>query len=363
MSTYPESGSPNPDKPREIFIPVPMAPKPGPIARLFTLLQWIGVIFFTIVFLGVIFNPGSLGGDSENKLEERYHSLNKEGSFKVAIIEVDGTIMDGDVVKKQLDKIRADPKVKALVLRVNSPGGTVTASDYIYHHVRKLVDEQKLPLVVSMGGLAASGGYYVSMACGTNENVIYAEPTTWTGSIGVIIPHYNVAGLMEKWQIEEDSIKSGPLKQIGSPTKRMTAEERAVLETLVKESFARFKEIVLSGRPKLKGKDDQIAKATTGQIFTTKQAIDLGLVDKEGFIEDAIDRAIQLASLDKATTKVVRYNRPKTLADALIGAKTPPRSVELQMLLDLTTPRAYYLFAWPGTSGVDATEAGAPLLK
>jgi protease IV len=357
MSTYPESGSPNPDKPREIFIPVPMAPKPGPIARLFTFLQWIGVAFFILVFLGLILNPGSFAGDSENKLEERYHSLNKDGAFKVAIIEVDGTIMDGDVVKKQIDKIRADDKVKALVLRVDSPGGTVTASDYIYHHVRKLVDEKKLPLVVSMGGMAASGGYYVSMACGTTENVIYAEPTTWTGSIGVIIPHFNVAGLMEKWQIEEDSIKSGPLKQVGTPTRKMKPEEKAVLQSLVDESFVRFKEIVLSGRPKLKGKDDQIAKATTGQIFTTKQAIDLGLVDKEGFIEDAIDRAIQLASLDKGSTKVVRYNRPKTLADALIGAKAPPRSVELQMLMDVTTPRVYYLFAWPGAPGLDA-EAG-----
>jgi protease-4 len=347
----------SPDKPREVYIAVPTPARPSPIVRLFTFLQWIGIVFFVIVVLSMIFAPGSIAGDSDNKLEERYHSLNKEGAFKVAIVEIDGTILDGDGVKKQLDKIRADEKVKAIVLRVDSPGGTVTASDYIYHHLRKLVDEKKLPLVVSMGGLAASGGYYVSMACGTTDNVIFAEPTTWTGSIGVIIPHYNVAGLMEKWQIEEDSIKSGPLKQVGSPTKKMTPEERAVLESLVTESFARFKEIVLSGRPKLKGKDDQIKKATTGQIFTTKQAIELGLVDKEGFVEDAIDRAIQLASLDKGSTKVVRYHRQATLADALIGAKTAPRSVELQMLHDITTPRAYYLFSWPGTAGVESAVA------
>jgi protease-4 len=356
MSMNSDPSSAGSDKPREIFVPVPMAPRPSPIARLFTFLQWIGIIFFAVVFLGLIIAPGSLSGDSDNKLEERYHSLNKEGAFKVAIVEIDGTILDGEGVKKQLDKIRADDKVKAIVLRVDSPGGTVTASDYIYHHLRKLIDEKKLPLVVSMGGLAASGGYYVSMACGTQENVIFAEPTTWTGSIGVIIPHYNVAGLMEKWQIEEDSIKSGPLKQVGSPTKKMTPEERAVLESLVKESFARFKEIVLSGRPKLKGKDDQIAKATTGQVFTTKQAVDLGLVDKEGFIEDAIDRAIQLASLDKSSTKAIRYHKQPTLADALIGVKTAPRSVELQMLHNLATPRAWYLYAWPGTAGVDTAK-------
>jgi len=204
--------------------------------------------------------------------------------------------------------------------------------------------------------MAASGGVYVSMGAGPQAK-IFAEPTTWTGSIGVIIPHYNVAGLMEKWQIEEDSIKSGPLKQVGSPTKKMTPEERAVLESLVTESFARFKEIVLAGRPKLKGKDEQLKKATTGQIFTTKQAIELGLVDKEGFIEDAIDRAVELASLDKNTTKVIRYHRQPTLADALIGAKAPPRSAELQMLDNLTTPRAYYLFSWPGTAGIDTATA------
>ena len=100
--------------------------------------------------------------------------------------------------KKQIDQVRDDNHVKAVVLRVDSPGGTVTGSDYIYHHLKKLAEERQIPMVVSMGSVAASGGYYVAMAAGEKENTIYAEPTTWTGSIGVIIPHYDLTGLLEK---------------------------------------------------------------------------------------------------------------------------------------------------------------------
>lgn len=344
MSTYPGPEQPAPGQP--IYIPVPMQQRPSVLARLFTLLQWLAFGFFMLVVVTMMYAPSTLSSDPDNKLEERYVSLAKDGVNKVAIIEIDGTIMDGKEVKKQIDKIRADDAVKALVLRIDSPGGTVTGSDYIYHHVKQLVADRKLPIVVSMGALAASGGYYSAMACGKQDDVIYAEPTTWTGSIGVIIPHYSVAGLMDKLAIEDDSIKSAPLKGVGSPTKPMTPEERQVLETLVKESFERFKSIVKSGRPKLT--DDQMKKATTGQVFTTKQALELGLVDKEGFLEDAVERSLQLASLDKATTKVVKYHKPTTVVDALLGASAAvSQPNQLQQLLDLSTPRAYYLFAFP----------------
>lgn len=345
-STY-DPQRPDPSK-QPVYIPVPMQPRPGPIARLFQFLQWIAVGFIVLAIISLYLNPQALQTD-DNNLTEKYHSLSKDGTTKVAIIEVEGAIIDGDTVKKQIDKVRADTNVKAVVLRVDSPGGTVTASDYIYTHLRKLTDERKLPLVVSMGGLAASGGYYVSMACGDSEDVIYAEPTTWTGSIGVIIPHYNVAGLMKKLEIQDDSIKRGELKGVGSFTREMKPEEKAVLESLVDESYARFKDIVRSGRPKLRKDEETLTKATTGQVFTTKQAMKLGLVDKEGFIEDAINRAIELAHLNAATTKVVRYQRPKTFVDALVGARaaTPSIEMELQKLLDSATPRAYYLFAFP----------------
>lgn len=346
MSTFAAPSNPGPGQP--VYIAVPMQQKPSVLARLFTLITWLGVGLFLLMIVVAVTNPDSLSPDPDNKLEERYHSLAKEGVNKIAVIEIEGVIEDGEQLKKQVDKVLADPKVKAVVLRVDSPGGTVTGSDFMYHHLRKLSVEKKLPFVVSMGGLAASGGYYVSMACGTAENVIYAEPTTWTGSIGVLIPHYNVAGLMEKWQIEDDTIKSRPLKGIGSITRKMTEDERKVFVELVKESFDRFKGIVKSGRPKLT--DQQMDEATTGQVFTTKQALALGLVDKEGFVEDAIARAMELAQLDAATTKAVKYHRPKSFVDALAGASASAKNSEMKMLRELTSPKAYYLFSWPGAA-------------
>ncbi|MCE9607341.1 MAG: signal peptide peptidase SppA [Planctomycetia bacterium] len=343
MSSFSAPSNPGPGQP--VYIAV--QPKPSLLARLVGLITWLGIALFVLAVIFALTSPDSFSQDPDNKLEERYHSLAKDGVNKVAVIEIDGVIEDGEAVKKQVDKVLADPKVKAVVLRVDSPGGTVTGSDFMYHHLRKLSIDRNMPFVVSMGGLAASGGYYVSMACGTKENVIFAEPTTWTGSIGVLIPHYNIAGLMEKWEVEDDTIKSAPLKGIGSITRKMTPEEKAVFEELVKESFDRFKGIVKSGRPKLT--DDQLKKATTGQVFTTKQALELGLVDKQGFVEDAIARAMELASLDAATTKAVKYHRPKSLADTLVGASAAAQKSEVQALLDLATPKAYYLFSWPNS--------------
>jgi len=343
----PTPAVPGPLEPGQpVYVPVPMYPKPSVLARIFTLISWLIGGIFVLTIIVALMNPDSLSADPDNKLEERYHSLNKEGANKIAVIEVDGVIEDGELVKKQIDKVKADTKVKAIVLRVDSPGGTVTGSDFIYHHLKLVAEERKLPIVVSMGGLAASGGYYVSMACGKTENVIFAEPTTWTGSIGVLIPHYNVAGLMEKWQIEDDTIKSRPLKGLGSITRKMTEDERKVFVELVNESFTRFKEIVKSGRPKLTD-PKKLDDATTGQVFTTKQAIDLGLVDKEGFVEDAINRALELAQLEAGSTKVVKYHRPKSFVDALAGASASSNQSELKMLRNLTSPRAYYLFTWP----------------
>ena len=281
---------------------------------------------------------------TEGQIAEHYHSLSRSASDKVAIITVEGAILDGDgFVKKQIDHVRDDEQVKAVVLRVNSPGGTVTASDYLYHHLRKLAEERSIPIVVSMGGIAASGGYYIAMAVGDKENVIFAEPTTWTGSIGVVIPHYNVAGLMKTWEIEEDSIKSGPLKQMGTPTRPMTPEERDIFKHLVDDSFHRFQDIVKAGRPALAKNDEALADASTGRVFTTTEAIAKGLVDKEGFIEAAIDRAIVLAGLHRANVRAVKY---KHHGFAIPFTSDAHAKLDLATLVELTSPRAYYLCTW-----------------
>jgi protease-4 len=314
------------------------------VSRLFALFS---LVMVAVIVVGLIGLTRSLSLSSGEGVQEQYHSLARDGTDKVAIITVEGTIFDGEgFVKKQIEQVRNDPGVKAIVLRVNSPGGTVTASDYLYHHLTELVRERKLPLVVSMGGIAASGGYYMSMAAGPVEDTIFAEPTTWTGSIGVVIPHYNVAGLLEKWRIEEDSIKSHPLKQMGSPAREMTDEERRIFQDLVDDSFNRFKEIVKSGRPKFAKDPEALKRVATGQVFTTRQALANGLVDREGFVEDAIERALELAKLDKRTTQAVRYQRPGGLFDFALSARSEQRRSDLDALLDLTTPRAWYLFTW-----------------
>jgi protease-4 len=300
-----------------------------------------------LALVGLVVLGGMFATTTGENLHEQYHSLARHATHKVAIITLEGTILDGDgFVKRQIDHVRRDENVKAVVLRVNSPGGTVTGSDYLYHHLGKLVRERNLPLVVSMGGIAASGGYYASMAVGNTENAIFAEPTTWTGSIGVVIPHYNVAGLMQHFEIEEDSIKSHPLKQMGTPTKRLTDEERKIFQALVDDGFHRFKEIVKSGRPYFHEHEPELDQVATGQVFTTGQAIERHLVDREGFIEDAIDRALVLAGLDKETTTVVKYKHFGGLLDTLLGVEERNDRSELGMLLELASPRAYYLCTW-----------------
>jgi protease-4 len=283
------------------------------------------------------------------KVVEKYHSLSKMAASKVAIVDIAGAIMGGSgFARAQFDHIAEDESVKAIVLRVDSPGGTVSGSDEIHYRLAELAKERDLPVVVSMGGIAASGGYYVAMANGGRDDVIFAEPATLTGSIGVIIPHFDLSRLMKKLDVDDDSIASGPLKQMLSPTKDRTpelaAKERKILQGLVDDMFVRFKEIVKQGRPKLA--DDQIEKVATGQIFTAKQAMEAGLVDRLGFLEDAIDRAVELAGLTKETARVVKYLRPRGLLEDVLGDTNPGARFSFEAFAEMTTPRAWYLCSW-----------------
>ncbi|MEX2317526.1 MAG: signal peptide peptidase SppA [Pirellulales bacterium] len=295
------------------------------------------------------FNPA-------NGPQEKYHSLSKEAMKKIAIITVDGAILNGEdsFVKKQIDRVRDDKDVVAVVLRIVSPGGSVTASDYLYHHLRKLVEDRKaadgreLPMVVSMGGVCASGGYYLAMAVGGTENAIFAEPTTWTGSIGVVIPHYDFSGSIAALRIKDDSLTSGPHKLMGSFTRSMGEEDRKLLQTLVDHSFTEFKAIVTSGRPKFKDDPEALDAVATGQIFTAKQALANGLVDRIGFVEEAIARAAELAQVSPDNVRCIKYDRPPGLLGELFGVSAAaPASdgIDLADMLNLTTPRAYYLWS------------------
>jgi protease-4 len=306
------------------------------------------LLLFVVLGVSLLVNLSFLAGgatSSDRRVREEFHSLNKYGRYKVAIISVEGTILDGEgFVKRQIDRALKDEDLGALVLRVNSPGGTVTGADYLYHHLNKLRKERNIPLVVSMGGIAASGGYYVSMAVGSEHpDTIFAEPTTWTGSIGVIIPHYNATELLSEIGVEEDSVVSHPLKGMGSFSRTMTDEEREIFQVLVDDSFKRFKKIIRSGRPRFEKDPKALDELATGQVYTADQAVENGLVDRIGFIEEAIDRAITLARLPREEVRVVEYKREPTLADFLIGVRAQgASSFDLAALLDMTVPRAYY---------------------
>jgi protease-4 len=321
--------------------------------------SWVGrAVRWTLLVVLVLIVVGAFMPD-ESTLTEEWHSLSRTAADKVAIIAVKGTIFGEEgFIKEQIDQVRDDEDVKAVVVRVDSPGGTVTGSDFIYHRLKKLANEKQVPLVVSMGGIAASGGYYVAMAAGDTENTIYAEPTTWTGSIGVIIPHYNVAKLLERWDIQDDSVASNPLKMMGSPTRdfpeEIRTEEQKILEGLVQSSFDDFKQIVLASRPALRENKEKQDVVFTGRIFTAKQAQENLLVDKLGFIEDAIERAIELASLDKSDVQVVQYRRPLGAMELLLfGSQNRAAKLDLASLVDATVPRAYYLCTWmPALAGL-----------
>lgn len=319
----------------------------SPVSRLWGWLGWFLAAIFFFSMLGA-YSAYSEFLDEDKGLTEKYVSGAKKGEDKVAIISVEGVIMDGDgFVKKQIDRVRNDKHVKAIVVRVDSPGGTVSGSDYILHHLKKLRDEKNVHVVVSMGSLAASGGYYVSMAVGDKENTIFAEPTTTTGSIGVIIPHYDVSGLLAKFDVKDDSIATHERKQMLSMTRPISPENRELIKAYVDESFERFKSIIKEGRPVFEKDPSALDQLATGEIFSATQALKHGLIDKIGFQEDAVDRALELAGLDKKKTKVVKFDPPVDVLGSLglsSGNAMNMRSpLDVRSLLDLSTPRAYYL--------------------
>jgi protease-4 len=291
-------------------------------------------------------------GSGETRIQEQYFSHEQFSKNKIAILSMEGVIAGGEggFFKRQLDQAQKDfdaGELKAIVVRVNSPGGTISGSDYMLHHLRKFKENTKIPIVVSMGGMAASGGYYVSMAVGNEKESIFAEPTTWTGSIGVIIPHYNIAGLMKEIGIEADEVVSHRLKGMGSISRPMTEEEKQIFQSLVDDGFTRFKKAIQSGRPKFQADPALLDKLATGQIFTADQAVENGLVDQIGFLEDAVERAIILAHVPKSDVSVVRYKSESSLVDAILGGQAKSsQSMDLAAILDSTSPRAYYLCTW-----------------
>ena len=232
---------------------------------------------------------------------------------KVALIKVEGVINSSDDILKKLKKVEEDKSIKALVLRVNSPGGAVGASQEIYEELLKVKNEYKKPVVVSMGNVAASGGLYISLPA----NVIFAEGGTITGSIGVIIQKLDIQKLADKIGVKMEVVKTGKFKDILNPFREMTDEERKYLLELEKNVLNQFKEAVVKNRDKkLKVKIDEIAD---GRIFSGQQALQIGLIDKIGNLEDAINEAAKLAGI-KGKPVVVELKKEQPLVKKLLGS-------------------------------------------
>jgi protease-4 len=318
---------------------------------------------------------GSNGVD--HSLVERYHSGKKAASDKIAVIEIEGVIFEGMLghVERQIEQAARDEKVKAVVLRINSPGGSVTASDQLHHRILQLRDGHPAhssgkPIVVSMASIAASGGYYIAVP----GKVLYAEPTTLTGSIGVFAMFPNLAGLADKIGVDVIFVKKGQVKTSGSPFHDMTPEDLQLWQDLVDHSYDQFKAVVEQGRPQLRGKledkviDEErtvtveervpetrqvrsrsvkvkhVRRRADGGLFTAERAREFGLVDKIGYLDDAIEEARNLAKLGE-DYRAITYEKPFRLTDVLLNRFTaeagPP--LDASRVARAASPRLWYL--------------------
>ncbi len=269
---------------------------------------------------------------------ERYRSGDKLAADKIAVLDVSGTIMPPftEHFLKAIKHVKEDEHVKGVLLVVDSPGGLVADSDQIY---RKLADLQKTkPIYVSMKRMAASGGVYIAMGCG-KEGRIFAEPTTWTGSIGVIIPRYDASKLADKFGVAADSLKTGEFKDSLDPLRALTDRERTLWSGILDESLQRFVNIVADNRKDLD--NDKVKELATGQIFTAAQAKANGLIDEIGDEDDAL--AALKTKLGLTSVRVVEFNYPVSLMSLLLGSvQSRDPETQFRKLLEMSVPRAMY---------------------
>ncbi len=274
--------------------------------------------------------------------QEAYHSGDKLARNKIAVLSMSGTIMT-PYTERLIDQIKAAEKaddVKGVLLVVDSPGGLVADSHEIYYRLKKLSD--KKPVYVQMKRIAASGGYYIAMGAGPNAK-IYAEPTTWTGSIGVIIPRYDVSKLAEKFGVDSVPLKTGPFKDALNPFREMQDDERKVWENILAQAFEQFREIIDTNRENMNA--EQVMAIATGEIFTAKDAKAKGLVDEIGYEEDSLE-ALK-TKLGLSSVRVVTYTHPITALDILLGAtaKDTPAS-HWKAVMEASVPKALYYCSW-----------------
>lgn len=247
-----------------------------------------------------------------------------------------GSVVGSDTIVELIDRANSNVDVKAIVLRINSPGGGAAASDEI-HHALLQVDK---PIVVSMGELAASGGYYISAPA----DYIYATPHTLAGSIGMISEFISAQELLDEVGISVEIVKSGNVKDFGSPYREMTDEERAYWQGLIDEAYEEFIAVVAEGR---KMDKEAVRRLADGRVYIGRQAVDLGLVDAIGYYEDAVAKAAELGGI-QGEGRIIEFEQTPSLLETLYnieGRQNPPLSMEL--LRDLITPSFEFRYLGP----------------
>lgn len=266
--------------------------KAHPLRSGLLLLIGAALLFFFAVYLSASFTSGNILLSS-----------------RIALIKIEGVIVDSREVIDDLKKYKDNPAIKAILLRIDSPGGGVVPSQEIYEEVKKIREDGKKKVVVSMGTVAASGGYYIASA----SDRIVANPGTLTGSIGVIMELANVEGLLRKIGVDSLVIKSGRHKDIGSPFRKMKPEERAILQHLLDDIHNQFITAVSSGRGL---PEDKIRELADGRIFTGREAKEIGLVDDLGNLQDAIRLTADIVGIE-GEPKIVETKRRLSWFDLL----------------------------------------------
>lgn len=280
------------------------------------------------------------------------------GTAKVLLLDLSGVLSEEVVtfsvgtppprvpllarVREELRKAEEDDRIKAVIVRINSPGGTITASDILYREIHNFKARRKIPVIAAIMDVGASGGYYVALAADT----IFVHPTTITGSIGVVMLTVNAQGLMEKIGVAPLAIKSGNMKDAGSLFRALTPDERAIFQGVIDDMHGRFVKLIVQSR---RIPEDRVRAFADGRIYTAEQAKALDLVDRIGYLDDAVDAAKKAARLEEA--RVVMYHRPKeyratfySTTPVTLGADTA--LAQLAATLAGPGPRFMYLW-WP----------------
>jgi protease-4 len=309
------------------------------------------------------FNRGLKGAtarDAGPRLDEVTLEDN-DSKFKIAVVTVDGIITGHtadssgnnlvEVIKAQLARAKDDSHVKAVILKVDSPGGEVMASDEINKLIANFQIDSRKPVICSMGSLAASGGYYISAPC----RWIVANELTITGSIGVIMHGYNYRGLMDKLGVAPMTYKSGKFKDMLSPdrsTNEIPPEEHAMVQGLIDETYQKFKSVVADGREKAHDKNKTEGKALAldwanyadGRVVSGTEALTLGFVDELGDFDTAVDRAEKIAHISDAN--LVEYRERYDISDflSMFGQSGKVHDIKLDLGIEVPNLKAGYLY-------------------